>query len=114
MRIEASVREAIPELFPEGPLTTAPGTVVEGPASITVRCMGAEEFRGVDIASILHFAVDVATDVPGMVTADLIARWLIRMFRGRATSLTIKRHGVDLNDEGQVRRIVDEDIRYTS
>jgi hypothetical protein len=34
------------------------------------------------------------------------------LFRGRSTKLTINTCQVDLDDEGQVRRIVEEAIEY--
>lgn len=93
-------------MLPDGPYRTARGTLIEGPAGTTVRYDGQTEFRGADIAPILEFVVQFGAGV----TAALVADWIIAKFRGRAEKVKINRREVDLDDEGQVRRVVDEVI----
>ena len=52
----------------------------------------------------------VAAGVP----ATLVADWILGRFRGRAERLTINRRSIDIDDEGQVRRIVTEEITRES
>jgi hypothetical protein len=40
----------------------------------------------------------------------VIAEWLIGLFRRRTDRITINRREIDLDDPGQVRRIVEEEI----
>lgn len=106
--IEASIRygTALPDLLPEGMFRQ--GVDVPGPAGTMVRYEGMVESRGADIAPVLQFLMDVGSGV----TASLIVAWIIDRFRGRSTKLTINTRQVDLDDEGQVRRIVEEAIEY--
>jgi len=83
------------------------GRVVPSPEGTTVRYRGMQEFRGADIAPVLQFILDVGATVTGTV----IAAWLVGKFRGRASRVTINRREIDLDDEGQVRRIVEEEVK---
>ncbi len=104
MLIEASIRygTAMPELLPQGMFRQ--GVDVVGPAGTTVRYDGMIESRGADIPPALEFLMDVGSGA----TATLIAAWIIDRFRGRSEKITINRRQVDLDDEGQVRRVVEE------
>ena len=106
MLLEVSLREPIPDVLPAGPYRTPAGTLIEGPPGTTVRYDGQMEFRGVDIAPILQFVLQFGAGV----TSSLVAAWIIEKFRGRAGKVTINRHEVDLDDAGQVRRVLDEVI----
>jgi hypothetical protein len=111
IQIEASIPYGtpLPDLLPdEG---DRPGMFrrdidVEGPAGTTVHYDGMLESRGADIAPILQFVMNVAIATPPAV----VVAWLVERFRGRAREITINRRQIDLGDEGQVRRIVEEEI----
>jgi hypothetical protein len=111
MRLDVTPTDPLRELFPDGVLHTPQGTKLVSPEGLTVTYEGAIEFRGVDIAPILQLAVAIATGLSVKVAGDLIVRWLVDTFRGRSTSLKINETEVDLDDEGQVRRIVTREIR---
>ena len=81
---------------------------VEGPPGTTVRYQGMIEYRGADIAPVLQFLLDVGSGA----TATLIAAWVIARFRAKTETLTINRRQIDLDDEGQVRRVIEETIEY--
>jgi hypothetical protein len=108
MEFEASIRYGtpLPELLPRGMFEQ--DVTVEGPQGTTIRYDGMVEYRGADIPPVLQFAMDIGSGA----TAMLIAAWIIARFRGRAEKLTINRRQVDLDDEGQVRRVIDEAIEY--
>lgn len=68
------------------------------------------EFRAVGVPDVIEIMLTVARDVGVQVIAGLIAAWLIATLRGRAHNVTIRRRELNLDDEGQVRRIVEEQI----
>lgn len=107
MLIEASIRYGtdISDLLPDGMFR--PGLDVAGPDGTTVRYEGMTETRGGDIAPVLEFVMQVGSGA----TALLIGTWIIAKFKGRSEKITINRREIDLDDEGQVRRIVEEQVR---
>jgi hypothetical protein len=88
------------------PLGTPIGATVEGPPNTTIRYDGSTQFRSVDVAPIWDFVIQAGAGV----SAALVSHWLIGKFRGRVSHLTINRRVVDLDDEGQVRRVVEDAI----
>jgi hypothetical protein len=64
------------------------------------------EFRGADVPPVLQFLMDAGSQV----SAGLIVAWIIANFRGRTKKVTINRREIDLDDEGNVRRVVEEEI----
>jgi hypothetical protein len=82
------------------------GEEVHGPPGTVVRYDGLFESRGADVVAVLQFVMDVAANV----TATVIAAWIISSFRGRADKVAINRRERDLDDEGHVRRVVEEEI----
>ena len=84
------------------------GKEVPAPEGVTVRLTDAMEFRSQGIGPELTFLLTMAGGVASAIT---IAEWIIGRFRGRTTRLTINRRIIDLDDEGQVRRIVEEEIK---
>jgi hypothetical protein len=104
--IEATVRYGtdMGDLLPGG--IHEPDVDVIGPAGTTVHYEGMMEFRALDIAPVLEFLMDVGKDAP----AALIAAWLIAKFAGRVGKVTINHREINLDDEGQVRRIVEDEI----
>jgi hypothetical protein len=105
MLLEVSLRGPIPNLFPGGPQTPA-GTLIEGPPGTTVRYDGQMQFRSVDVAPLLEFVGQFGAGV----TSTVVAEWIVGKFRGRAAKITINRREVNLDDEGQIRRVLDEVI----
>ena len=83
------------------------GMEIPGPPGTTLRYEGAIESRGIDIPAVYAFVMSVATGV----TAAIIADWIRDKFRGRAEKVTINRREIDLDDEGQIRRVVEEEIQ---
>jgi hypothetical protein len=83
------------------------GTDIPGPAATTVRYEGMLEFRGADIPPVLQFLMDTGSGA----VATVIAAWIIDRFRGRAKKVTINRREINLDDEGNVRQIVEEEIK---
>jgi hypothetical protein len=128
MKIEVTpsdVRSML-DLFPDAPpddgtpvgrfraLGALRGTEIPGPEGTTVRYDGLIEYRGVDIGPDLVFvlvAAKVGGKVAEKIVVDAIARWMVDTFRGRASKVTIDRREIDLDDEGNVRRIVEEEIK---
>jgi len=108
MEIEASIwyGTPLPDLLPQGMFRQ--GVPVEGPPGTTVRYDGMVESRGAEIAPVLQFIMEVGSGA----TAGFIVEWVIGRFRGRTEKLTINRRQVDLDDEGQVRRVIQETIEY--
>jgi hypothetical protein len=85
------------------------GAETPGPHGTVIRYEGISEFRAVDTQPLLELVILVA----GTVSANLISHWIVEKFgKRKAETLTINRHVVDLNDEGQVRRIVEQELRY--
>lgn len=56
----------------------------------------------------LQFIVEV---VGAGASVIVIADWITGKFKGRVSKFTINRREVDLNDDGSVRRIVEEEIK---
>jgi hypothetical protein len=83
------------------------GTEIPGPTATTVRYEGMIESRSADIPPVLQFLMDIGSGA----VATVIAAWIIDRFRGRATKVTINRREVNLDDEGTVRQIVEEEIK---
>jgi hypothetical protein len=82
------------------------GSDLPGPEGTTVRYEGMIEFRGADIPPVLQFLMDAGSQV----SAGLIVAWIVGHFRGRTSKVTINRREVNLDDEGNVRRVVEEEI----
>jgi hypothetical protein len=82
------------------------GSTIASPPGTTVRYEGAVEYRGADIAPEAMFVLTVV----GAVSAELIAHWVIATFGESAHKVTINRRQVDVDDEGNVRRIIEEEI----
>jgi hypothetical protein len=119
MQIEATPRdrESLIALLPEYegerlpiPIGDLNGKEVPAPEGVTARFTGAMQYRSVDAAPDLSFVVRIAEAV----TAGVIVAWLRGRFRGRTSKFTINRRLVDLDDEGQVRRIVEEELTHES
>jgi hypothetical protein len=117
MLIEATPRDqsALSDLLPEGgdpshhPVQRSvelAGSILAGPDGLTIRYEGMLLSRGADIPPVMQFILDVAANIP----ASIIATWIVSRFRGRAEKVTINRRTIDLDDEGQVRRIVEEEV----
>jgi hypothetical protein len=116
MQIEATPRdrESLIALLPEYegerlpiPIGDLKGREVPAPQGITVRFTGSMEYRSVDTAPDLEFIVDIARGV----TVALLATWIRERFRGKVQQFTINRRWVDLDDEGEVRRVIEEEIK---
>jgi hypothetical protein len=105
--IEATVQYGtdMGDLLPAG--LRASDVVVAGPAGTTVHYDGMMESRAIDILPVLQFLMDVGKET----TAIVIAAWIVQKFRGRVGTVMINRRTVDLDDEGQVRQIVEEEIK---
>lgn len=82
------------------------GQKVPGPAGATVTYRGTSEYRSVDVAPVMEFVMLAGSTAVGSV----IAAWIIDKFRGRTTTIRLNHREVDLDDEGQVRRIVEDEI----
>jgi hypothetical protein len=116
MQIEATPRDrdSLIALLPdyEGDRLPVPfgelnGREIPSPEGVTVRFTGALQYRSVDVAPLLTFLLAVAAGVPSSVSAQ----WIVDRFRGRAERVTINRRIIDLDDDGQIRRIVEEESR---
>ena len=108
-------RESLIAILPEYegervpiPLRELLGKEVPAPEGVTVRFTDTVDFRSQGIGPELTF---VLTAFGGIASAITIADWIIGRFRGRTTRLTINRRIINLDDEGQVRRIVEEEIK---
>jgi hypothetical protein len=62
--------------------------------------------RGVDVSPIVEFVILASSGVMSAVVADRV----IHKFRGRTEKIEINHRRIDLDDEGQVRRIVEDEI----
>jgi hypothetical protein len=107
-------RESLIAILPEYegervpvPVNDLIGKEVPAPEGVTVRFTNAMEFRSQGLGPELTFLVTLAGGVASAIT---IAEWIIGRFRGRTTRLTINRRIVDLDDEGQIVRVVEEEI----
>ena len=107
MLIEATPRDLQSRiaLLPGGEY--AAGQTVPGPEGATVTYGGTMEYRSVDVAPVMEFVMLAGSTAVGSV----IAAWIIDKFRGRTTKISINRREVNLDDAGQVRQIVEEEIR---
>jgi hypothetical protein len=108
MLIEASVRYGadLSDVLPEGMFHQGV-EVAETPDGVSVRYEGAIEYRGADIAPVLQFVVDAGSAATG----TLIGAWIVSRFKGKVQKITINRREIDLDDQGQVRRIVEEEFK---
>ena len=82
------------------------GQQMPGPEGATVTYRGTMEYRSVDVAPVMEFVMLAGSTAVGTV----IAAWIIDKFRGRTTTIRLNHREVDLDDEGQVRRIVEDEI----
>ena len=82
------------------------GQKVPGPEGATVTYWGTTEYRSADVAPLMEFVMLAGSTAVGSV----IAAWIIDKFRGSTTRIRINHREVDLDDEGQVRRIVEDEI----
>lgn len=108
MEIEARIAYDTPllDLLPQGMFRQ--DVDVEGPPGTKVHYEGMVEYRAVDVPPALQFILDVGSGA----TATLIATWVITRFRGKTKKLTINRREVDLDDEGNIRRVIEEIVDY--
>jgi hypothetical protein len=106
MKLEVTLGQPITDLLPD--IFTPIGAVIEGPPGTTVTYVGRTEYRSVDIAPLLEFVIQFGAGV----SSTLVAAWIIEKFRGRGSKVTINRREIDFDDEGQIRRIVDEEITF--
>ncbi len=97
-------RDAMSALVPDDQGAT--GQVVPGPEGATMTYRGTTHFRSVDVAPVIEFVMLAGSGVVASVVAD----WIIGKFRGRTATLRINHREVDLDDAGQVRRIVEDEI----
>ncbi len=106
MRIEASGGHRILwDVIPGNEY--AAGMKIPGPPGTTITYEGSMESRSVDIPAVYEFVIQFGAGA----SSTVVATWLIDKFRGRAQKIEIDRREVDLNDEGQVVRIVEEKIK---
>lgn len=82
------------------------GTTIPGPPGTNVTYRGAVETRGAAIPPEWEFLIVVA----GQVSATLIAAWILDFLRD-AQRVTINRRTIELDDAGQVRRVIEEELR---
>ena len=88
------------------------GAVLPGPEGLTIRYDGLIESRGSDIPSVAEFAIFLVGTVSATLIATGLTGWIRDTFGERPTmKVTINRHEIDSDDAGQVRRIVEEEIR---
>ena len=124
MLIEAETRDlaGVLEIFPGRPageamsqvqslrtLVQLGGTEISGQDGTTVRYEGMIESRAVDIPTVLQFLMDTGSGVSATVIVGISA-WIIGRFRGRTDKVRVNSREIDLDDEGNVRRIVEEEI----
>lgn len=68
---------------------------------------GAEQFH-----QFAHFVVDQAATVPAGIASGLIGAWLYDKLKGRKARVVVNnRLEVNLNDKGQVVRVIEEQLR---
>jgi hypothetical protein len=108
VQIDLMVRpsRALGELLPDG-MRQKRGSIIPSPDGTTLRYEGMIEYRGVEMPPEVMFALTVAAGV----SAQLIAEWIIRTFGASADHITIDRQQIDLDDEGNVRRVIEERIK---
>ena len=99
-------QRSLGELLPDG-MRQKRGSVVPSPDGTTLRYGGMIEYRGVDMPPEVMFALTVAANVSG----QLIAEWIIRTFGASAKKITIDHTEIDLDAEGNVRRIIEDKIK---
>jgi hypothetical protein len=109
VQIEASIEHGrLDDLIPGG-VRQGVGSIIPSPDGTTVRYEGMDEFRSADIPPIVQFVMDVGANVSA---AGVIAigAWIIKSFRPHTSRITINRREIDLDDEGHIRRIIEEEI----
>jgi len=86
------------------------GSSMPGPAGVRIVYAGTDEVRAADIPPESLFVITVV----GTVAAELIARgladWLTDNFQGRSERVEVSRRVVELDDRGQVARVIEEQI----
>ena len=93
-------------LAPDGP-----GSVVEGPSGATITFEELLESRAVDIPPEAMFAITLIGAASAQLIADGLAGWIRETFGDSPTTIvTINRRTLDLDDLGQVRRVIEEEI----
>jgi hypothetical protein len=78
------------------------GELIRGPEGATVHYKGMVMSRG-DIPPVRQFVSETGAGV----SAILITEWLLGRFRGRTDRISLNRREIDLDEAGQVRRIVE-------
>jgi hypothetical protein len=111
LRIAASVPySAVRDVLPDG-MRQARDSALPAPAGLTVRYEGMVETRAATIPPELQFVVDIASSAVGGVIAGLVTAWVTQSFRGRATKVTINRREINLDDNGQIRQVIEDELR---
>lgn len=75
------------------------------PGGATVTFKGTLFRKALDLPLTIQLSIGLATAV----TASLIANWLSRKIKGRATTLRIDRREVQI-EEGEIKRVIEERI----
>lgn len=60
--------------------------------------------------AILYFTLQFGSGV----VASLVANWLVGKLKGRTEKLVIDRREIEINEEGEISRIIEEHIEKTS
>lgn len=103
--IIAHDRRALPELLGSNSATSGQSVRINDDLSVTWHSTFIRKEFGVP--EIMSFTVDVASNIPAAVAADLIWRWLSSRLKKRPEKVVIERTEV-VFEEGAVKRVITE------
>jgi hypothetical protein len=71
--------------------------------------------KGFDFPNLVQFTIAFAGGVGSSVVADRLIKWLwpLSGWRGRIEKITVNRKETEFDDEGKVKKIIEEEVEKT-
>lgn len=92
--------------------SVSPGDSLELAPGVTVRLVDSfTQKGGLELGQLATFAIEKGESTPFDVVAAVVSGWICTKLRSKKARVTINRKQVDFDDRGNVRRVIEEELR---
>jgi hypothetical protein len=107
LEIETRDRELMAQFLPQG-------KSIELGDNVRLESQGVVIRKGYDFPSVIELGVNIGLGIVSGVVANLITNWLRSLRRSSIETIRVNRTEIDLDDEGNAKKIITEQIEKTT